>query len=132
MFFDKKATFKTELVTRCNKITDLDLSKCTYVRKTALSSIIKHLKPTLEKLTVFGCCGIACPHEDWQWCPTSYPSGGGNLTSFYELKSMMNLKCLVINEFNQFEDAMGKLKIELPDVEISHDFSDGIAKFKMN
>ena len=73
----------------------------------------------MERLILFWTCGIACPHDD----------ADNDLTNFYELKSMGNLKCLVLSRFSQYQHL--RLQTELPDVEISHDFSDGIAKLRM-
>ena len=69
------------LVIRCNKITELDLSKCYKITNMALTNIIENLKSSLQKLALFSC-----------WAITG--AGGRNLTSLYQLKSMPKLRYL--------------------------------------
>ena len=64
------------LVTRCNKITELDLSQCDRLTSITLTNIIENLKYTLEKLDVTFCFGTE-------------PDIHGQLTKLYDLKSML-------------------------------------------
>ena len=68
------------LVIRCNKITELDLSRCD-ITTIALTNIIENLKSSLQKLAFFSCEAIT-------------GAGGRNLTSLYQLKSMPKLRYL--------------------------------------
>ena len=92
------------LVIRCNKITELDLSKCEKITNVALTNIIENLKSTLQKLALFCCWGII--------------AGGRNLTSLYQLKSMPKLRYLGVNGI---ENEMKSLETQLPEIAINED-----------
>ena len=92
------------LVIRCNKITELDLSKCDKITNMALTNIIENLKSTLQKLALFSCWAIT--------------AGGKNLTSLYQLKSMPKLKYLGVNGR---ENELKSLEKQLPEITINKD-----------
>ena len=92
------------LVIRCNKITELDLSKCDKITNMTLTNIIENLKSSLQKLALFSCWAIT--------------TGGRNLTSLYQLKSMPKLRYLGVNGS---ESEMKSLEKQLPKMTINED-----------
>ena len=69
------------LVTRCNKLTELNLSSCYKLTDMTLTNIFEHLKDTLEILDLNCCSGIS----------------ESPMTKFYVFKSMPRLRLLDIN-----------------------------------
>ena len=69
------------LVTRCNKLTELNLSYCYKLTDMTLTNIFEHLKDTLEILDLSCCSGIS----------------ESPMTKFYVFKSMPRLRLLDIN-----------------------------------
>ena len=104
------------LVSRCNKLSVLDLSHPGGSYETrrlltdnSMNHIIEHLKPTLEELNVEGCESL------------SY----GKLA---QLRSMPHLKKLKI-EVRDHDEDFQRLKRELPQVEFK-DFDNGNCEFR--
>ena len=94
------------LVTRCNKITELELGSCNRITNMTLTNIIENLKYTLEKLGLKYCWGF--DQRDL--------TGHLDLTKYYELKSMPKLKHLGL--VNLFTDEVYSLENQLPNVKI--------------
>ena len=91
------------LVTRCNKLTELNLSSCYKLTDMTLTNISEHLKDTLEKLDLNSCSGIS----------------ESPMTKFYVFKSMPRLRlldisyqCLIsIEEVVSLENQLQNVKI---------------------